>query len=120
VSLGEAPARVCLKCQIDQLYADVRRIREADTSAEEARQREVAAATAIELAIEARVERRMERFARHALFEDLQRGWSDARFVAERSGLEDQDVEDGQRDGQEEIRVVEWDARLEGFDPAYP
>ena len=46
----------------------------------------------------------MERFARHALFEDLQRGWSDrdARFVAERSGLEDQDVvvEDGQRDGQ--------------------
>ena len=106
--------------QIDQLYADVRRIREADTSAEEARQREVAAATAIELAIEARVERRMERFARHALFEDLQRGWSDARFVAERSGLEDQDVEDGQRDGQEEIRVVECEDRLEGFDPAYP
>ena len=49
-----------------------------------------------------------------------ERGWSDARFVAERSGLEDQDVEDGQRDGQEEIRVVEWEDRLEGFDPAYP
>ena len=62
----------------------------------------------------------MERFARHALFEDLQRGWSDARFVAERSGLEDQDVEDGQRDGQEEIRVVECEDRLEGFDPANP
>ena len=36
----------------------------------------------------------MERAARHVLFEDLQREWSDAMYTAERDRLELQDAED--------------------------
>ena len=33
---------------------------------------------------EERLERQMEREARHVLFDDLQQGWSDTTFAAER------------------------------------
>ena len=53
-----------------------------------------AEAAAVDAASEALEERRLERAARHVLFDDLQREWSDATFLAERDRLERQDEED--------------------------
>ena len=69
-------------------------------------------AAAAELAIEERLERRMEREARHALFDDLQRGWSDTTFAAERLRLEALD-EDGAQT-QHEPEVIGVEDRAEG------
>ena len=68
---------------------------------------EEAAAAAAEFAIEERLERRMEREARHVLFDDLQRGWSDTTFAAERLRLEALDEDDAQRQHEPEVIGVE-------------
>jgi len=74
------------------------------SSTEEA---EEAAAAAVELAIEERLERRTEREARHVLFDDLQRGWSDTTFGAERLRLEALDEDDAQTQHEPEVIGVE-------------
>ena len=64
----------------------------------------------------------MERAARHVLFEDLQREWSDAMYTAERDRLELQDAEDKEDAcawARGELAVVRVEDRLEGFDPAH-
>ena len=68
---------------------------------------EEAAAAAVELAIEERLERRTEREARHVLFDDLQRGWSDTTFGAERLRLEALDEDDAQTQHEPEVIGVE-------------
>ena len=74
------------------------------SSTEEA---EEAAAAAVELAIEERLERRTDREARHVLFDDLQRGWSDTTFGAERLRLEALDEDDAQTQHEPEVIGVE-------------
>ena len=68
---------------------------------------EEAAAAAVESAIEERLERRMEREARQVLFDDLQQGWSDTTFSAERLRLEALDEDDAQRHHEPEVVGVE-------------
>ena len=69
------------------------------------------AAAAVERAIEERLERRMEREARHTLFDDLQRGWSDTTFAAERLRLEALDEDGAQTQHEPEVIGVEDRAR---------
>ena len=73
---------------------------------------EEAAAAAVESAIDERLERRMEREARYALFDDLQRGWSDTTFAAESLRLEALDEDDTRR--QYEPEVIGVEDRAEG------
>ena len=73
---------------------------------------EEAAAAAVESAIDERMERRMEREARYALFDDLQRGWSDTTFAAESLRLEALDEDDTRR--QYEPEVIGVEDRAEG------
>ena len=80
----------------DQLFAEARRIREEERDVAAARQSEAQHAR-WEAAIEAREERRVERVARGALFDDLQRNWSDTRYLDE-SELHEREV-----DGEEEV-----------------
>ena len=80
-----------------------------------------AEAAAVDAASEALEEQRLERAARHVLFEDLQREWSDAMFAAERDRLERQDAEDEEDAyawARGELAVVRVEDRLEGIDPA--
>ena len=57
----------------------------------------------------------MERAARHVLYDDLQREWSDATFLAERDRLERQDEEDEVAWARDGTAVVEVEDRWEGF-----
>ena len=60
----------------------------------------------MEAAIEARDERHVERVARGALFDDLQRSWSDARYAAElevMQRLEESELHEREVDGEEEV-----------------
>ena len=50
------------------------------------------------------------------LFDDLQREWSDATFLAERDRLEHQDEEDEVAWARDGTAVVEVEDRWEGFD----
>lgn len=75
-----------------------------------------AEAAAVDAASEALEERRLERAARHVLFDDLQREWSDATFLAERDRLERQDEEDEVAWARDGTAVVEVEDRWEGFD----
>ena len=72
---------------------------------------EEAAAAVVESAIEERLERRMEREARHTLFDDLQRGWSDTTFAAECLRLEALDEDGAQTQHEPEVIGVEDRAR---------
>ena len=53
----------------------------------------------------------MEREARHTLFDDLQRGWSDTTFAAERLRLEALDEDGAQTQHEPEVIGVEDRAR---------
>ena len=75
-----------------------------------------AEAAAVDAASEALEERRMECAARDVLFDDLQREWSDATFLAERDRLERQDEEDEVAWARDGTAVVEVEDRWEGFD----
>ena len=55
----------------------------------------------------------MEREARQVLFDDLQRGWSDTTFSAERLRLEALDEDDAQR--QHEPEVIRVEDRAQGL-----
>ena len=97
----------------DQLYADARRIREAERDEAGDRWSEAQFVRA-EAAIEEREERTMEQAARSILFDDLQHSWSDARYVAERDTL-DREEEEEWMAGMEGGEVVEVeDRRREG------
>ena len=89
----------------DQLFAEARRIREEERDVAAARQSEARHAQ-MEAAIEARDERHVERVARGALFDDLQRSWSDARYAAElevMQRLEESELHEREVDGEEEV-----------------
>ena len=89
----------------DQLFAEARRIREEERDVAAARQSE-AQHGRMEVAIEARDERHVERVARGALFDDLQRSWSDARYAAElevMQRLEESELHEREVDGEEEV-----------------
>lgn len=77
----------------DQLYADARRIREAEQDEAGGGWSEAQFVRA-EAAIEEREERSAEQAARSVLFDDLQRSWSDARYVAERDTQEREEEEE--------------------------
>ena len=89
----------------DQLFAEARRIREEERDVAADRQFE-AQYVRMEAAIEARDERHVERVARGALFDDLQRSWSDARYAAElevMQRLEESELHEREVDGEEEV-----------------
>ena len=98
----------------DELFADARRIREAEL-AEAGVGRSEAADVRAEAAIEAREDRVAEAHARGVLFDDLQRSWSDVRYAVERDAHERLEEELG-RMMEEEVVVVEAADRWAGLD----